>query len=324
MVNTIKLETIKNGDTVREMADKVNGAVAELTTALDTLEDSVYTKSEVNTLLGNKMSGMAYKGTLGVGGTVTTLPTVDNAKNGDTYKVITAGNYGGIDADVGDLFIATVPETNDRVSWTHVPSGDDGDVYTDSDLVDEELVVASGNGKKVKSSGKKLVTKDINGGLNDILIPKSRTEEIPSLYSVEYAVREAMPVWILMLAFKSGKDLYSPDHADYNKLILVTNSAGKNLTASDTPTATAMARLLDRGYRITNLTRGFHNQLISNVEFSFNTDSEGIKTYTIKIAAEADKQDSLKSITENEAGIVWLERYFTYVNQGYYVDPPQN
>jgi hypothetical protein len=167
------------------------------------------------------------------------------------------------------------------------------------------------------------VTLDINEGLKDLIVPKSRKSIVPSLYSVEYAVREAMPVWILMLAFMAGKDLYEPGHADYNKLILVANSKDTPEIAADWASAKAMASYFDRGYRITQLTRGFHNVLLSNIEFSFTEDENGLKTYTVKIEAEASKQDALRSMNDNEAGLVWLERYFSYFTQGHYIDQDQ-
>lgn len=66
---------------------------------------------------------MHYMGTLGATAqkpTVTALPTT--ARIGDAYKVITAGTYSSIAAEVGDLFIYSG-------SWTLIPSGDDGNVY---------------------------------------------------------------------------------------------------------------------------------------------------------------------------------------------------
>lgn len=66
---------------------------------------------------------MHYMGTLGAKAqspTITTLPTT--ARIGDAYKVITAGTYSSITAEVGDLFIYSG-------SWTLIPSGDDGNVY---------------------------------------------------------------------------------------------------------------------------------------------------------------------------------------------------
>lgn len=66
---------------------------------------------------------MHYMGTLGVTAqnpTITALPTT--ARTGDAYKVITAGTYSSITAEVGDLFIYSG-------TWTLIPSGDDGNVY---------------------------------------------------------------------------------------------------------------------------------------------------------------------------------------------------
>lgn len=66
---------------------------------------------------------MHYMGTLGAEAqspTITTLPAT--ARTGDAYKVITAGTYASIAAEVGDLFIYSG-------SWTLIPSGDDGNVY---------------------------------------------------------------------------------------------------------------------------------------------------------------------------------------------------
>lgn len=66
---------------------------------------------------------MHYIGTLGATAqkpTITALPTT--ARIGDAYKVITAGTYASIAAEVGDLFIYSG-------SWTLIPSGDDGNVY---------------------------------------------------------------------------------------------------------------------------------------------------------------------------------------------------
>ena len=114
----------------------------------------IYTKAETDVLLGNFAGGMKYKGTLGASGTVASLPTT-NVLSGDTYKVTTAGTYANQAAEVGDLFIATV--NGSKITWTLVPSGDDGDVYADNNFGTSETIIVAGNGstdgKKVKSSG---------------------------------------------------------------------------------------------------------------------------------------------------------------------------
>jgi len=49
---------------------------------------------------------MIFKGSLGTGGTIQTLPAPSADNVGFVYKVITAGTYYGITAKPGDSFIS--------------------------------------------------------------------------------------------------------------------------------------------------------------------------------------------------------------------------
>ena len=73
---------------------------------------------------------MIMKGTIGTGGTITTLPTASSGNLGWTYKVIT-DNVGITGSKVGDLIvcraIGTTPETYE---WIIIPSGDES--FTDT------------------------------------------------------------------------------------------------------------------------------------------------------------------------------------------------
>ena len=62
---------------------------------------------------------MIFKGTVGTGGTVTSLPSASASNEGFTYKVITAGTYQGVAAEVGDTLISN------GSAWTLIPSGDE-------------------------------------------------------------------------------------------------------------------------------------------------------------------------------------------------------
>lgn len=62
---------------------------------------------------------MVFKGSLGTGGTITTLPTASSTNEGWTYKVIEAGTYASQVANVGDLFISN------GSAWIWIPSGDE-------------------------------------------------------------------------------------------------------------------------------------------------------------------------------------------------------
>ena len=62
---------------------------------------------------------MLFKGSLGTGGTITSLPTASSSNEGYVYKVITDGTYASQAAKVGDTFIS------DGSTWVLIPSGDE-------------------------------------------------------------------------------------------------------------------------------------------------------------------------------------------------------
>lgn len=68
---------------------------------------------------------MVFKGTLGTGGTITSLPTAGASNEGYTYKVIVAGTYASTSAKVGDVFVCAKPEGASSYSWILIPAGDD-------------------------------------------------------------------------------------------------------------------------------------------------------------------------------------------------------
>ena len=85
-----------------------------------TENNHVVTKGYVDNAISN-VDAMTFKGTLGVNGTVTQLPTT-GVHIGDTYRVITAGTYAGLTCSVGDLIIATATTP----TWTLAPTNTSG------------------------------------------------------------------------------------------------------------------------------------------------------------------------------------------------------
>ena len=77
------------------------------------------TGGDVWTAIDELPEPMVFKGSLGTGGTITSLPAASSANEGFTYKVITAGTYRGAAAKVGDIFISN------GSSWVLIPSGDE-------------------------------------------------------------------------------------------------------------------------------------------------------------------------------------------------------
>ena len=90
----------------------------KLTQTINGTTSDIVTASTLKTALGLS-SAMLFMGSLGTGGTITTLPAAAAGNQGYTYKVITAGTYAGQAAQVGDVFIST------GSSWELVPSGDE-------------------------------------------------------------------------------------------------------------------------------------------------------------------------------------------------------
>lgn len=153
--NEVTKDTLKTSLGFIEKSDNVvfdNAVKAPATQSTDeatVLTTKGYVDNEITSKIAAS-NAMVYKGTLGTDGTITTLPTT-NVKNGDTYKVITEGTYADQQAFVGDIFIAVVTtgETT-SISWTLIPSGDDGNVSAVDNLIDGQVIIGSGN-KSIKT-----------------------------------------------------------------------------------------------------------------------------------------------------------------------------
>ena len=101
--------------------------------------------------IDNLPEPMVFKGSLGTGGTITTLPAASSANEGFTYKVITAGTYASKTAKVGDTFISTGSE------WVLIPSGDE----PEGTVTSVGLTVPTGlsvTGSPITSSGTLAIT----------------------------------------------------------------------------------------------------------------------------------------------------------------------
>lgn len=97
--------------------NNVSGTVANTDTILQAIQ-------KLQVQVNGIPQAMVFKGSLGTGGTITTLPTASSSNEGFTYKVIENGTYASIAAKVGDTFISA--KTGDNAySWVLIPSGDE-------------------------------------------------------------------------------------------------------------------------------------------------------------------------------------------------------
>ena len=90
-----------------------------IVTTLGSDDTTLPTSKAVKAAIDALPEPMIFKGTLGTGGTITSLPTAAASNEGYTYKVITAGTYASQSAKVGDVFISN------GSSWNLIPSGDE-------------------------------------------------------------------------------------------------------------------------------------------------------------------------------------------------------
>lgn len=88
------------------------------TAAAGTSNTQLATTAFVSSAVQDLAGPMRFIGTLGSGGTITTLPAASDNNKGHTYKVIAKGTYQGIYGEVGDLMISN------GTAWVNVPSGD--------------------------------------------------------------------------------------------------------------------------------------------------------------------------------------------------------
>ena len=113
------------------------------------------TTAFVNTEINNKLAAndaMIYKGTLGTGGTVTSLPATHNA--GWAYKVITAGTYAGFKCELGDMIICITDGTSsNNAHWSVVQTNIDGAVTGPTSSTADVFPLFDGTtGKVLKNS----------------------------------------------------------------------------------------------------------------------------------------------------------------------------
>ena len=94
------------------------GAYKDVDTTVTANSSNLITSGAVSTAIAS-VDAMRFKGTIGTGGTVTTLPT-SGVRIGDTYRVITAGTYAGQTCEIGDLIIAIATTPTWTVAQTNI------------------------------------------------------------------------------------------------------------------------------------------------------------------------------------------------------------
>lgn len=108
----------------------LTGTPTAPTAAEGTKTTQIATTAFVTTAVNKSFAAndaMLFKGTIGTGGTVTSLPATHEV--GWTYRVITAGTYAGVKCEIGDLIICIADgSTAANSHWTVAQTNIDGAV----------------------------------------------------------------------------------------------------------------------------------------------------------------------------------------------------
>jgi hypothetical protein len=132
-------------------ASILSGAIANGVTATTQSSGDNSTKVATTAYVDGAITAlpepMIFKGSLGTGGTITSLPTAAASNEGFTYKVITAGTYASQTAKIGDTFIS------DGSSWVLIPSGDEPSGTVTSITLNATSPIAIDDNTAITSSG---------------------------------------------------------------------------------------------------------------------------------------------------------------------------
>lgn len=132
-------------------ASILSGAIANGVTATTQSSGDNSTKVATTAYVDGAITAlpepMIFKGSLGTGGTITSLPTAAASNEGFTYKVITAGTYASQAAKVGDTFIS------DGSAWVLIPSGDEPSGTVTSITLNAISPISIDNSTAITSSG---------------------------------------------------------------------------------------------------------------------------------------------------------------------------
>lgn len=185
------------------------------------------TKQYVDTQIVTKLQtsdAMTLRGTLGTGGTITTVPTT-GVKQGDTYKIITDGTYAGWECDTGDMLVAMKSgsiEAN-ATNWLLIPSGDE-DITT---------VKISATGVNVDGSAK----------TGNVVLGMAAGKQVDT--SISAASTSAnLPTAGAVAAFVEGKGFQTTDNKVYNAK---NNAVRAYITGTTSATSSTGTQVFDSG-----------------------------------------------------------------------------
>lgn len=121
--------------------------------------DDIYTY--VNKQIDDLPEPMVFRGTVGNSSAATVQNLPDDAKEGDTYKVIIDGTYKGQIAKIGDLFIYY--KDGETYKWAYVPSADEPSGTVISIKIEGNDVILVDDSTPITTSGTRVISHKTSG-----------------------------------------------------------------------------------------------------------------------------------------------------------------
>lgn len=132
VVDSVTINNHKlSGTTKAIVGSTTTSGNGEITVSADNGNIKIQLNDNNYALKSELSMAMVFKGTVGTGGTVESLPDASDNTVGDAYKVIVAGDYGTgdlADCDVGDLLVCR-HVSGSSYEWIRIPAGDDTDDF---------------------------------------------------------------------------------------------------------------------------------------------------------------------------------------------------
>ena len=287
-----------------------NGTYVPLgSTTSGSVQSAIYSKEQIDNKF-RSLDGMTYKGTVGTGGTVSTLPGIaDEVKNGDTYIVKTSGmnssTVGGtINPDtplattvVGDMFIAVGEEDDatgfitNSLEWTYVPSGNDSldqVTYTATpQTATNSLLVKNGNNDGVM--GIQLVATSgvtVSSAIGDVGESTDNKKLIATISHDTYATTTSTTAVASGSSFTAISGI-TVDNGHITNIESATFTP-KTYTFSTTRSATVVSGSVVDGTRMSSTTNDGTNDLTFATTLR-DSDSDYVASSVIKITSDTIK-----------------------------------
>lgn len=302
--------------TITNKSIAISGAIADATTSAKgvvKIGDGISVNNGIISVTASGLglsSAMLFKGSLGTGGTITSLPAAAAGNTGYTYKVITAGTYASQAAKIGDVFVS------DGSNWILIPSGDEP-----SGTVTSVGISNATNGGLTVTSSPITTSGTISIGHTNVLTNAQTTQ---ALYPIKIDKNGHISAYGTAVTSLPASDVSAwakaatkPSYAlseitgasDVQAIEALSGTSGiLKKTAANTWTLDTTAYTTNTG-TVTKVTAGTGLAIGSTAQGNFTT--SGTINHTNSVTAKTAAAQSAKTLTWGGTFTLYEEKYDT-------------